>query len=202
MAKNAKADSSERIVVVSGLPRSGTSLMMQMLEAGGIAPLTDHERVADDDNPKGYYEFERAKKLREGDTVWLQEAKGKAVKIISALVTSLPEDYSYDVILMRRDMSEVLASQRKMLLRRGESADKLSDDMMGLAFEKHLNEVFEWMNQQNTLRYIEVNFNKLITDPLHAIERLGEFLGRALNREEMKFLIAPELYRQRKDKAT
>ncbi|MCH7663029.1 MAG: sulfotransferase domain-containing protein [Chloroflexi bacterium] len=201
MAKNAKADSSERIVVVSGLPRSGTSLMMQMLEAGGIAPLTDHERVADDDNPKGYYEFERAKKLREGDTVWLQEAKGKAVKIISALVTSLPEDYSYDVILMRRDMSEVLASQRKMLLRRGECADKLSDDMMGLAFEKHLNEVFEWMNQQNTLRYIEVNFNKLITDPLHAIERLGEFLARALNREDMKFLIAPELYRQRKDKA-
>ena len=98
-------------------------------------------------------------------------------------------------------MSEVLASQKEMLLRRGESTDKVSDEAMARSFEKHLSEVVEWMNQQKTLRYIEINFNELLSDPVHVIERLDGFLGKGLNRETMRKVIAPELYRQRKDKA-
>jgi len=98
------------IIVVSGLPRSGTSMMMRMLEAAGIQPLTDHIRTADSDNLKGYYEFERVKKLKEGDVAWLSDAQGKAVKIIAALLIELPSNYEYHVLFMRRKMEEILAS--------------------------------------------------------------------------------------------
>ena len=117
---------SQPIVIVSGLPRSGTSMMMKMLEAGGIPLLTDSIRQADEDNPKGYYEFERAKKLPDGDTAWLKEARGKAVKIIAALLMELPQGYTYQVLFMHRNIQEVLASQSKMLARRGE--EKTVDD--------------------------------------------------------------------------
>ena len=110
----------EPIVVVSGLPRSGTSMMMKMLEAGGIPPVTDELRTADDDNPKGYYEFERVKQMDKGDTAWVADAQGKVVKVISALLKHLPSSHNYQVIFLRRHMSEILASQRKMLIRRGE----------------------------------------------------------------------------------
>ena len=109
----------EPVFIVSGLPRSGTSLMMMILNAAGIPPLTDYERNADEDNPRGYYEFERVKKLKDGDFGWLENAQGKAVKVISALLTYLPEGYTYKVIFMRRELSEILASQRKMLINRG-----------------------------------------------------------------------------------
>ena len=98
---------SNTIVVVSGLPRSGTSMMMKMLEAGGIPPLTDKIRTADDDNPKGYYEFERVKKLKDGDSAWLDDAKGKAVKVITALLTYLPDTYNYNIVFMERALPEV-----------------------------------------------------------------------------------------------
>jgi hypothetical protein len=192
-----KNNDTNRIVVVSGLPRSGTSLMMQMLEAGGIEPLTDHEREADDDNPKGYYEFERVKKTPEGDTAWLQEAQGKAVKIITAILVTLPADHSYDVIFMRREMEEILASQKQMLLRRGEDADKVSDEVMAEGFRQHIVGVFDWMGKQKYLRYIEVSFNALVSEPGDEIARLSEFLGRELNPEEMRKMISPDLYRQR-----
>src|SRR5687768_1736541 len=107
------------ITVVSGLPRSGTSMMMKMLEAGGLEPVVDHVRKPDEDNPKGYYEFERVKAL-ENDREWLPEAKGKFVKVISMLLRHLPADHRFKVIFMQRNMPEVLASQKKMLVRRGE----------------------------------------------------------------------------------
>jgi hypothetical protein len=119
-SKRKNKDLAERIVVVSGLPRSGTSMMMKMLEAGGIPVLTDYEREADEDNPKGYFEFERVKNLKDGDDAWLPQAKGKVVKVIAALLTDLPSSYEYEVIFMRRAMPEILASQRQMLIRRGE----------------------------------------------------------------------------------
>ena len=97
----------EPIVIVSGLPRSGTSMMMKMLEAGGIPPLTDEIREADTDNPKGYYEFERVKKLDKGDIAWLPEAEGKSVKVISALLKHLPAEYDYRIIFMRREMTRI-----------------------------------------------------------------------------------------------
>jgi hypothetical protein len=101
------------VTVVSGLPRSGTSMMMKMLEAGGIPPLTDKLRTADDDNPKGYYEFERVKQMDKGDTAWMADAQGKTVKVISQLLKFMPSAYEYKVIFMRRNMSEILASQKR-----------------------------------------------------------------------------------------
>jgi hypothetical protein len=101
--------SDSEIIVVSGLPRSGTSLMMQMLEAGGQTVLVDHVRKADSDNPEGYYEYEAVKDLSKGETVWLAEAQGKAVKVISALLEFLPVEYTYRVIFMRRRIPEILA---------------------------------------------------------------------------------------------
>ena len=117
----------EFITVVSGLPRSGTSMMMKMLAAGGIPPLTDALRAADRDNPKGYYEFERVKQLDKGDTAWLPLAQGKVVKVISFLLQYLPPDQTYQVVFLRRNIDEILASQRKMLIHRGEDPDQMDD---------------------------------------------------------------------------
>ncbi|MDH3943682.1 MAG: sulfotransferase [Anaerolineae bacterium] len=187
----------DRIVVVSGLPRSGTSLMMQMLDAGGIAPLTDYERTADEDNPKGYYEFERAKKLPEGDTDWLEGAAGMVVKVITALLVSLPNDHEYDVIMMRREMGELLASQQKMLERRGVSENKISDEVMAASFEKHLDGVYEWMRGRENLRFIDVPYDRLVLDTEAQIIRLVDFLGDGLDTGAMAQVVSPELYRQR-----
>ena len=140
--------SNQVVTIVSGLPRSGTSMMMKMLEAGGLPPLTDNLRTADEDNPKGYYEFERVKQLPKGDVAWLPDAQGKVVKVIAALLPSLPGGYHYRVIFMQRAMPEVLASQRQMLIRRGEDPDKIPDDVIAKLFEKHLRQVNDWVSQQ------------------------------------------------------
>ena len=187
---------SEPIIIVSGLPRSGTSMVMKMLEAGGIPPLVDHIRTADDDNPKGYYEFERAKKLKEGDVAWLLEAQGKVVKVIGALLVELPPDYEYRVLFMRRRIEEVLASQSKMLERRGEEK-KVDDDTMAVLFKKHIQQVESWMKQQSNLRYIDVDYNTMLANPLPQIERINRFLGGDLDAAAMAAIVDPELYRQR-----
>ena len=112
------------ITIVSGLPRSGTSMMMRMLEAGGMPVITDNLRTADDDNPRGYFEFEPAKKTKD-DPSWLNAAEGKAVKMIYKLLYDLPDRLEYRVLIMRRNMQEVLTSQRKMLDRMGILRDEL-----------------------------------------------------------------------------
>ncbi len=134
------------ITIVTGLPRSGTSLMMKMLEVGGIPPLTDRARVADEDNPKGYYEFERVKKLPQ-DTSWLPEAEGKAVKMVSMLLYDLPKDRAYKIIFMRRQMEEILASQKKMLLRRNKDMI-VNDAEMRELFTGHLKNITGWHSNQ------------------------------------------------------
>src|SRR5690554_4050220 len=118
------------VIVVSGLPRSGTSMMMKMLEAGGLRVFVDNLRTPDPDNPEGYYEYERVKQLDKGDTAWVGEAQGQVVKVISALLEHLPAEHRYQVIFMNRNIGEVLASQKKMLQRRGEATDKISDEAM------------------------------------------------------------------------
>ncbi len=193
-----KYDLKERVVVVSGLPRSGTSLMMKMLEAGGILPLTDGERAADQDNPKGYYEFERVKKLREGDIFWLPDAKGKAVKVIGALLPYLPSEFDFDVLFMRRAMGEILASQRKMLENRSEDTEKVTDDQMAAEFEAHLKETFGWMKKQPNIRFIEVNYNRVMDEPAPELKKVADFLNNQVDLEAMKAVIDPKLYRQRK----
>ena len=188
---------SEPIVIVSGLPRSGTSMMMKMLEAGGIPPLTDKLRTADNDNPKGYYEFERVKQMDKGDTAWMAQAQGKVVKVISALLKHLPAGYNYQVIFLRRHMSEILASQRKMLINRGEDPDKMDDAQMTMLFENHVRQVESWLAQQPNIEVLYVHYSDVMADPLTAINSMGRFLGRDLYVRAMAEVVDPNLYRNR-----
>jgi len=186
------------ITIVSGLPRSGTSMMMKILEAGGILPLTDSLRTADADNPKGYYEFERVKKLPKGDTAWVPKAQGKTVKVIAILLPHLPTTYNYRVIFMRRAMPEILASQRKMLIHRGEDPDKISDEELTRLYEKHIHQVNTWISSQPHVQRIDIDYNQLLKTPGPEIERLNQFLGGSLDTEKMIEVVDPNLYRQRK----
>src|SRR5437870_1104715 len=174
----------ETITIVSGLPRSGTSMMMKMLAAGGLEPLTDSIRAADEDNPKGYFEFERVKQI-ENDIAWLEDARGRVVKLISALLKHLPPSYNYKVIFMRRAMPEILASQRQMLIRRGERADSVPDDKMAAMFEKHVAQIESWLAAQPNIETVYVNYNEVIDNPHSHAEEINNFLGGALNVEAM-----------------
>lgn len=185
------------VTVVSGLPRSGTSMMMKMLEAGGIPPLTDEIREADSDNPRGYYEFERVKKLDKGDTAWLEEAQGKAIKVISALLKHLPRDYDYKVIFMRRKMNEILASQRRMLIRRGEATDQVGDEKMGNLLDRHLDEIETWLAEQPNIDVLYVSYNQILENRVEAAERINRFFDEALDVENMVHVVDRSLYRQR-----
>ena len=184
------------ITIVSGLPRSGTSLMMQMLEAGGLPILKDDIREADADNPKGYYEFERVKQVAQ-DQAWLEEAKGKGVKLVSALLLDLPNTYTYRVIFMRRKMEEILASQKTMLQRSGKPTDAIGDDKMAALFRKHLIQVEKWVSEQPNVQVLYVSYNEMIADPIKEIERIHQFLGNELDTEKMASVIDRTLYRQR-----
>jgi hypothetical protein len=190
---------SKVVTIVSGLPRSGTSMMMKMLEAGGLPPITDNIRTADEDNPKGYYEFERVKQLPKGDVAWLPDAQGKVVKVIAALLPYLPGGYEYRVIFMQREMSEVLASQRQMLIRRGEDPDKIPDDVIAKLFEKHLKQVNDWVSQQPNVQRLDVNYNKMLKNPQSYIEQIDAFLGNQLDVAKMAAVVDPSLHRQRKE---
>ena len=186
----------EPIVIVSGLPRSGTSMMMKMLEAGGLPALTDNIRTADADNPKGYYEFERVKQI-ENDRKWLPQAAGKAVKMISALLKHLPEDCKYKVIFMRRKLAEILASQKRMLVRRGEPTDKVADETMRRLFEKHLQQVENWLVKQPNFDVLYASYNAILEDPVDSAAQINQFLGNSLDENAMIDVIDPALYRQR-----
>lgn len=183
------------ITIVSGLPRSGTSLMMRMLEAGGIQPLIDEVRMADVDNPKGYYEFERVKQLPQ-DTGWLPDAEGKVVKMVSMLLYELPKDREYQVVFMRRAMPEILASQKKMLLRR--NADmKIDDAEMKELFEGHLNNMLAWLKEQPHLKAVEIWYNDVMKQPAVEVEKLRSFLGGHLDAAAMIASVDETLYRNR-----
>jgi hypothetical protein len=193
-----KGPATRPVVVVSGLPRSGTSMLMRMLEAGGLPPLTDALRSADADNPRGYYEFEPVKQLRQGDTSWLPQAQGKAVKIISALLAYLPPTQTYQVIFIQRAIPEILASQRKMLINRGEDPDKVSDAEMAQYFEKHLAQVLAWLAEQKNIQTLYVDYNQMLHDPAPTARQIYTFLGGNLDVEKMVGVVDPALYRQRK----
>lgn len=186
------------ISVVSGLPRSGTSMMMSMLDAGGVPPISDGIRSADDDNPKGYYEFERVKKIKE-DTSWIPDAKGKAVKMISKLVVELPEGFEYRVIFMRRKMEEILASQKRMMERRGTVRDDgPSDAVMAQFFEKHVTDTLARLIAGPQFKLLEVDYNAIMTGGAEdAIARIDEFLGGGMDRPAMQAVVDKNLYRQR-----
>ena len=189
-------------MVVSGLPRSGTSMLMSMLDAGGIPPITDHIRTADEDNPKGYYEFERVKALDKGDTAWVSDAQGKSVKVISALLKYLPPEYQYKIIYVRRNMQEILASQRKMLVRRGEDPDKVDDAQMAALFEKHVSQVESWLREQPNIQVLYEHYSDILADPEKEARRIDDFLGDRLQVERMAEAVDPDLYRNRRNTGT
>ena len=185
------------IIVVSGLPRSGTSLMMSMLAAGGLQVLTDRLRTADDDNPVGYFELEDVKKLMKGDRDWLADANGKAVKVISTLLPYLPDDHHYRIVFMRRAIEEVLASQRKMLINRGEQPDKISDEQISQMFKEDLLQSELWINSRSNVTSININYRLLMSNPKPVIAEINRYLGGNLNESQMLGTINPSLYRHR-----
>jgi hypothetical protein len=185
----------QTITIVSGLPRSGTSMMMKMLAAGGLEPLTDNIRAADEDNPKGYFEFERVKQI-ESDKAWLEEARGRVVKLISALLRHLPPSYNYKVVFMRRAMPEILASQRQMLIRRGEPADAVPDDKMAAMFSKHVAQVEAWLAAQPNIEVLYISYNEVMKDSRAHADRINTFLGGSLRVDEMVSVVDRALYRQ------
>lgn len=188
---------SQYITIVSGLPRSGTSMMMKMLEAGGLEIVTDEQRTADESNPKGYYEFEQVKKLKDGDQAWVDTAQGKAVKVISALLEYLPPTYEYKIIFMRRKMEEILASQLEMLRRRGEPTGKIDDSQMAELFQKHLVKVEAWLDQQPNIEVIYTSYNDMLANTKSNLECINQFLENRLDTERMQQVVDNSLYRQR-----
>lgn len=189
-------EQSQPVVVVSGLPRSGTSMMMKMLEAGGLEVVIDGIREADSDNPKGYYEFERVKQLDKEDTDWVEQAHGKVVKVISALLEHLPPGYSYQVLFMNRQMAEVLASQRKMLERRGEES-QISDEKLAELLGKHVLKTKSWLAAQPNFSVLDVDYNAMLADPSPFVPEINRFLGDMLNETAMMAVVDPNLYRNR-----
>ena len=188
----------EEIIVVSGLPRSGTSLLMQMLAAGGVPVLSDGARRADEDNPRGYHEFERVKALPRGDTAWLPEARGKAVKVITALLPWLPPTERYRVLLVERAIPELLASQRAMLARRGEPLpDAAGEAALAAHFAAHLAETRAWLAAQPHMATLAVAHRDLLRDPAPPVATLNAFLGGHLDEAAMRAVVDPRLYRNR-----
>jgi hypothetical protein len=187
----------EPIVVVSGLPRSGTSMLMKMLDAGGLPVVTDGQRTADEDNPKGYFEAERIKRLaQDGDRRWLAGARGKAIKVISYLLRSLPSQFNYRVVFIRRDIEEVLASQNKMLARRGEKDDTPPERMREL-FEKDVSRAQDILAHEPQFETLEVQYTAILARPLEEARRIAGFVGSGLDVEAMAAAVDPELYRNR-----
>ena len=191
-------ENKEYIIIVSGLPRSGTSMMMKMLDAGGLPILTDNLREADANNPKGYYEFERVKELPNGDYGWIPEAGGKVVKIVTGLIMNLPSDARYKVIFMQRAMKEVLSSQKKMLGRLGKEDDKVEDEKMKKIYQEHLKQVNAWIAKQPNIEVLYVNYNTMLDNPLESLQKVNEFLGGDMDVKVMAGVVDKELYRERK----
>ena len=188
------------ITIVSGLPRSGTSLMMQMLVAGGMTALSDGEREADTDNPRGYLEWERIKTLP-NDPSCIAEGEGKVVKVISRLLLSLPAGHEYRVIFMQRPLPEVLASQDQMLRRRGTYKEGADPAVISAAFEKHLRDVYVWLDGKPYVKAIRVPYHDVLSKPKEISQRLSEFVGMSLDVEAMTQQVDASLYRNRAGQA-
>jgi hypothetical protein len=188
------------IVIVSGLPRSGTSMMMRMLDEGGLEPMTDNFRTADEDNPKGYYEVELVKSLKkQDDKSWLDDAEGKVIKVISSLLKDLPSVYRYDVIFMNRSLDEVLASQKKMVVRRGDSkvSTESEDQQLRQLYEQHLRSIKPWIAKQGNFRMVEISYNDVMRYPAGQALRVKDFLGLPLDVAKMSKAVDEQLYRNR-----
>ncbi len=184
------------ILVVSGLPRSGTSLMMQILNAWGIPILSDSLRTPDAHNPKGYFEYAPVKQLAK-DHSWLHLARGKAVKVISHLLKYLPEQFHYDILFMNRNLDEVIHSQNKMLDQLGKEKGNLSDEALKVHFARHLEETHRWLAQKSNIRFLDVNYTQLLQNAPVTLRAISRFLGKDFDLQAAQSVIDPNLYRSR-----
>ena len=188
----------EPIVVVSGLPRSGTSMLMKMLDAGGMAIMTDSERVADIDNPKGYFEYERVKDLeKETDKSYVREGRGKVLKVISFLIKDLPDDNDYRVIFMRRDLDEVLTSQGKMIDRLGSSDSSADDEAMKEAYRNDIVRTRLMCKKHPHMELIEIHYSETVANPAASAHKVNAFLGGGLDEAAMLVAVDKSLYRNK-----
>jgi hypothetical protein len=183
------------LTVVSGIPRSGTSLMMRMLESGGMPVLIDLVREADVDNPRGYYEYEAVKTLKR-DPSWVAQSCGKAVKMVYLLVYDLPPDVEYRILFMHRNLDEVLASQRVMLERLGKPST-IPDEKMATLFRNHLVKFAAWANERPNIQVLDVNYNDMVAEPAPIVAGINDFLGGGLDTGQMSGAVEPGLYRNR-----
>jgi hypothetical protein len=171
-------------------------MMMRMLETGGLPVMTDHIRTADDDNPNGYYEFEAVKRTKQ-DARWLQDSPGKAVKMVYCLLYDLPADRSYRVLFMRRNLEEVLASQRRMLARKGVANTPEQDAQMEALFRRELAAFYNWVATQSHIQMIDVDYNRIQAEPLLELTRVRDFLGGTVDLRLMAKVVDSNLYRNR-----
>jgi hypothetical protein len=185
------------ITVVSGLPRSGTSLMMQMLKAGGIEPLTDGQRLADANNPRGYYELESVKSLAKSAEV-IASAEGKVVKVISSLLKFLPAQHQYLIVFMRRPLDEVLTSQDRMLERLGkEIPSAAAREPVARAFEQHLRQIRHWLLEQPNMAVHYVEYAAILEDAHSQASAISRFLGLDLDVGAMTRKVEHSLHREK-----
>ena len=184
------------VTVVSGLPRSGTSLAMQMIHAGGIPALTDGQRTSDDSNPRGYFELERVKQLKQ-DKSWLDEAAGKVVKVIHLLLAELPDDRPYRVVFMQRDLREVVQSQATMLARSGRPGGQLAPERLIAVYEQQLKTVEQWLAARPNFSVLRVPYAQLVSDPAGVVPAVNAFLGGTLDEARMRAAVDPGLHRNK-----
>jgi hypothetical protein len=184
------------VTIVSGLPRSGTSLMMQMLEAGGLPLLTDGLRGADEHNPRGYFELEKVKHSHT-DLSWLESSNGKAVKVIHLLLLHLPSHRNYRVIFMLRDLTEVINSQRVMLERQGLGGARLADAKLAGIFGNQVSSVRQWLAESPNFRVLYLNHREVLAHPVTAATQINDFLDGNMRLACMAEVVKPDLYRQR-----
>jgi hypothetical protein len=186
------------LVIVSGLPRSGTSMMMKMLEAGGVPVWIDGIRAADSQNPRGYFELEQVKDLDKAKAKdWVREGRGRAVKVISSLLEHLPGTNNYRVVFMHRDLGEVLASQKKMLIDRGEEGGSANDETLRKYYETHLRKVKYLLTHDPAFAALDVTYAEAMADAAAVASRVNRFLGGKLDVRAMVSVVDRELYRNR-----
>ena len=186
------------LYIVSGLPRSGTSMLMKMLAAGGMDILTDDRREADDDNPKGYFEYEPVMNLAQ-DASWVEDWDQKVIKVISHLLPYLPSHRPYKVIFVLRPLQEILISQQRMLQRKGQVSSYPRQDRMYAKFSNHLFDIRLWLARQAHFDSLFVNYPDIVASPLDWAARISEFVGGDCDLQHMAETVDPRLYRNRKE---
>jgi hypothetical protein len=179
-------------VVVSGLPRSGTSMMMQMLDRGGVDILQDELREADISNPKGYYEYEPVKALYK-DNSWLGKARNMGIKVVAPLLRYLDGQYRYKVIFMNRDIHEVIQSQQKML---GKNSEVFPVHLYN-QFQHLLKSVTSWQKIEPGVEILYIHHKDVIENPEKVAEQVSKFIGKPLDVPAMASVVDPNLYRNK-----